>query len=127
VTVFLDAEQVVLMHDELLARWGGEEGSGHRGARYEGVEAAVQAVKNSYYESLESLAAAYAVYIVQGHAFLDGNKRTGAAALLTFLGANGRPTRLSPRRLMRLMIELQERAEAGEHTDRLVEWIASEL
>jgi hypothetical protein len=58
-------------------RWGGQPGGGHRGAENEGAEAAVQAVKNSYYDKLEDLAAAYAVYIVQGHVFMDGNKRTG--------------------------------------------------
>ena len=45
---FLSAEWVVVMHDQLLEQYGGEEGGGHRGAQYEGVEAAVQAVKNSY-------------------------------------------------------------------------------
>ena len=115
------------MHDALLARSGGRPGSGHRGARYEGADAAVQAVKNSYYESLEELAAAYAVYIVQGRVFEDGNKRTGAAAMLTFLGANGRRVRLGPERAVRLMIDLQRRAESGEDVGRLVGWIARAL
>ena len=82
---FLSAEQVVAVHDTLLTRYGGRMGGGPRGQAYEGVDAAVQAVKNSYYETVEELAAAYAVYIVQGHVFADGNKRTGAAAMLTFL------------------------------------------
>jgi len=91
------------------------------------VDAAAQAVKNSYYESLEELAAAYAVYIVQGHVFADGNKRTGAAAMLTFLRANGRRTAISDERLAAMMIELQRRAESGEDVGRLVRWIAVEL
>lgn len=123
---FLEAEQVAEMHDILLQEWGGEAGTGHRGAT-EGVEAAVQAVKNSYYESLEELGAAYAVYIVQGHVFLDGNKRTGAAAMLTFLEANGRKARHRTGAIFRLMRELQERAEAGERTDRLVSWLAGAI
>ncbi|HEY3237127.1 MAG TPA: type II toxin-antitoxin system death-on-curing family toxin [Polyangiaceae bacterium] len=124
---FLTAEQVVAIHDDLLERWGGHGGGGHRGAAYEGADAAVQAVKNSYYDSIQELAAAYAVYVVQGHVFLDGNKRCGAAALLTFLQANGGKTRASPQRIAELMIELQERAEAGEATERLVRWLAAAL
>ena len=124
---FLTATQVVAMHAVLLERWGGAEGGGHRGAGYEGVEAAVQAVKNSYYESREELAAAYAVYIVQGHVFMDGNKRTGAAATLTFLLANGGRTRRSWDELARAMIDLQSRAEAGEGTDQLVSWLGTLL
>ena len=57
---FLTASQVVHMHDLLLRRYGGEEGGGHRGSDNEGVEAAVQAVKSSYYEDPRELAAAYA-------------------------------------------------------------------
>jgi death-on-curing protein len=115
------------MHAELLERWGGAEGGGHRGVDYEGVEAAVQAVKNSYYESREELAAAYAVYIVQGHVFMDGNKRTGAAAMLTFLLANGGRTRRSSNEVAQAMLELQARAEAGQRTDQLVSWLSTLL
>jgi death-on-curing protein len=37
------------------------------------------------------LAAAYAVYIIRGHPFLDGNKRIGLSAALTFLDLNSIP------------------------------------
>jgi len=121
---FLTAEHVSEMHAVLLERWGGHAGGGHRGAAEEGADAAVQAVKNSYYERVSELAAAYAVYIVQGHVFLDGNKRTGAAAMLTFLAANGVTVRAGSIDLVRLMIELQERAERGEDTGALVAWLA---
>jgi death-on-curing family protein len=91
------------------------------------VEAAVQAVKNSYYETLEELAAAYAVYIVQGHVFMDGNKRSGAAALATFLVGNGRDPKISPTALKGAMLELQQRAELGERTDVLIAWLADQI
>jgi death-on-curing family protein len=115
------------MHDALLERFGGLEGGGPRGELYEGVDAAVQAVKNSYYETIEELAAAYAVYIVQGHVFLDGNERAGAAAMLTFLEANGRSLRIAPRELASWMIDLQKRSEAGEGASRLIPEIAALL
>ena len=121
---FLSAAQVVEMHDVLLARWGGHSGGGHRGISFEGVEAAVQAVKNSYYETIEELAAAYAVYLVQGHVFLDGNKRTGAAAMLVFLEGNGVRCALAMAGRRDLMIDLQRRSEEGEDTSRLIAWIA---
>ena len=35
------------------------------------------------------MAAAYLYHIVQNHPFLDGNKRAGAVAALTFLDING--------------------------------------
>ena len=124
---FLSPEQIIAIHNTLLGATGGRGGGGPRGAAYEGVDAAAQAVKNSYYETLEELAAAYAVYIVQGHVFAYGNKRTGAATMLTFLRANGRRTAISDERLAAMMIELQRRAESGEDVGRLVRWIAVEL
>lgn len=124
---FLTAEQVVAMHDALLEQFGGLAGGGPRGEAYQGVEAAVQAVKNSYYETVEELAAAYAVYLVQGHVFLDGNKRAGAAAMLTFLEANAVAIRIPPEELAVMMIDLQTRSEAGEAASRLIADIASVL
>jgi len=124
---FLSAEEVVAMHEVLLARYGGRAGGGPRGPFYEGVDAAVQAVKNSYYQTIEELAAAYAVYIVQGHVFADGNKRTGAAAMLTFLEANAAPVSIDAKELAAMMIELQQRAEAGEPVSDLVLGIARTL
>jgi death-on-curing protein len=123
---FLTAGQIAAMHDVLLERYGGEEGGGHRGPANEGVDAAVQAVKNSYYDDPRELAAAYAVYIVQGHVFMDGNKRAGHAAMLTFLQANGlaaSPAACDPA----VMVELQERAEDGESTGSLIRWLAGLL
>ena len=124
---FLTAEQVVAMHDALLEEFGGLAGGGPRGEAYQGVDAAVQAVRNSYYETAEELAAAYAVYLIQGHVFFDGNKRAGAAAMLTFLEANGIAVRIDPNDLAKLMIDLQRRAEAGEDTSRLISNLASDL
>ena len=115
------------MHDALLERFGGSAGGSARGSAYEGVDAAIQAVKNSYYETIGELAAAYAVYIVQEHVFLDGNKRAGAAAMLVFLAANGVRVRLPAIDLAAMMIDLQQRAEAGESVSSLVGWIAGVL
>ena len=124
---FLTAEQIVVMHETLLDRFGGLAGGGPRGASYEGVDAAVQAVKNSYYQTVEELAAADAVHLVQEHVFLDGNKRTGAAAMLTFLEANEISVRIPPEDLASMMIDLQKRSEAGEAASRLISGIASWL
>lgn len=68
-----------------------------------------------------------AIYIVQGHVFLDGNKRAGAAAMLTFLEANGISVPFVPEALAALMIDLQKRCEAGEGASRLILDVAASL
>ena len=119
------AEQLARTHDDLLARWGGDEGGGHRGAELEGVDAALQAAKNSYYETPEELAAALAVYMIQGHVFMDGNKRAGGSAIDGFLHINGLRSPMTNARGQAAMLELQTRAERGERTDVLIAWLAS--
>ena len=95
----------------------------------EGVTAAVLAVQNSYYEDIFDLAAAYAVYVVMGHVFGDGNKRTGSGAALVFLDANGVALKIAPRDLVDTMIELQRRAETTPPppTSDLVSWLGGRL
>ena len=41
-----------------------------------------------FHADLFEMAAAYLYHIVQNHPFLDGNKRTGAAAAIVFLAMN---------------------------------------
>jgi death-on-curing family protein len=84
---------------------------GHRGEQ-DGLAAAVGAVVNSYYEDLFDLAGAYATYILLGHVFGDGNKRTASAAALTFLALNGVEIDTTPEDLLSLTLDLQRRAEA---------------
>jgi len=125
---FLSVEQVLRIHDGLLRRYGGSAIPGHRGEG-EGVSAAVLAVENSYYEEVFELAAAYAVYIVMGHVFGDGNKRTGSGAALTFLQLNHVTVRVAPQKLRDAMLELQERAEKDPRppASGLVAWLAKRL
>lgn len=124
---FLSSEQILVMHEVGLERWGGKTGGGHRGASYEGAEAVVYAVMNSYYDTLEELAAAYAVYIVQGHVFMDGNKRAALYAMATFLRLN-RVRKLFPRaRFFALMVDLQRWSEQGASTKELVSFIAGQI
>lgn len=125
---FLTVEQVVRIHDELLRRYGGSAIPGHRGEE-EGVSAAVLAVENSYYEDVFELAAAYAVYIVMGHVFGDGNKRAGSGAALTFLQVNDVALDVAPEKLCDAMLELQERAgtDPRPRSSELVSWLAKRL
>jgi len=66
---------------------------GLRGLRDEGLlDSALMRPVNAFaYENadLHTVAALYAAGIIQNHPFLDGNKRTGFVACLTFLLANG--------------------------------------
>ena len=87
---FLALEDVLLLHGDQIDLYGGEYGVRDLGL-LESAIAQPQATfgGNHLHGDLFEMAAAYPYHIVQNHAFLDGNKRTGAVAALVFLDLNG--------------------------------------
>ena len=82
-------EVVLAVHERLLAEFGGSAGIRDTGL----LESALARPVNLYaYQSPElcGLAASYAFGIVKNHPFVDGNKRSGFAAVAMFLELNGR-------------------------------------
>jgi death-on-curing protein len=88
--VFLSVETVELFHERALQEHGGMPGVRAR----ELLESAVfqpqqSAFGEDAYCSFASKAASYGFFIAQNQPFVDGNKRTAAAAMLAFLYLNG--------------------------------------
>lgn len=87
---FLSVDDVLLLHERQLARYGGA--AGVRDAR--AIDAAVAMPRATFdgdqlHADLHEMAAAYAFHLCQDHPFLDGNKRTALLATLVFLDFNG--------------------------------------
>ena len=80
---------VIAVHDEILK----ETGVGREGCHKDKLEGVLSRIdQQMYYNSVEDLfeiAAWYGIAIAKGHAFVDGNKRTGLATMLTFLEIQG--------------------------------------
>ena len=88
--MWLTVRDVVALHDEQLAIFGGPEGIRDEGL----LESAVTRPINRWNygtTNLSMLAAAYAYGIAKNHPFIDGNKRAAFAALIVFLRLNGVP------------------------------------
>jgi len=86
--IWLSVEDILALHALQIEENGGDPGM--RDARR--LESAAQRPRNllAYGEpTAGQLAAAYAAGIVQGHPFVDGNKRTGFAGAAVFLLING--------------------------------------
>jgi death-on-curing protein len=82
--------EVVELDRRLLQATGGAPGVRDFGA----LESAVSQPKATFggsdlYPTLPEKAAALCLALVQGHPFVDGNKRAGHAAMETFLVLNG--------------------------------------
>ena len=82
---FPTIEEVVAIHDDLLAQFGGAPGVRDRGA----LEAAAMRPQMGYYDGLLDEAAAMLESLAMNHPFVDGNKRTAVATTDAFLGLNG--------------------------------------
>lgn len=85
---WIDKEDCLGFHEQLLARFGGLAGVRDEGLLESALGRPLQAF---HYENptIFELAAVYAHGIVKNHPFIDGNKRSGLMAAALFLESNG--------------------------------------
>jgi death-on-curing protein len=87
---FLSLSEVVEIHQDQMARYGGEPGIRDIGLLKSAVSMPSATFGSEFlHTSIYEMAAAYIFHIVKNHPFIDGNKRTGAVAALVFLILNG--------------------------------------
>ncbi len=84
-TDYLSVIEVLAIHDDQIARYGGAPGIRDRGL----LEAALFRPQTGYYADVIEEAAALWESLSQNHPFIDGNKRTAFATAYTFLVING--------------------------------------
>jgi death-on-curing protein len=116
--VFLSVEDVQAIHDDLINIYGGLHGVRDAGL----LESAVLRAENkAAYDptaGIAGIAASLSFGLIKNHAFLDGNKRIGLAALVDLLGLNGHALSASTEEAQ----EMTLRAAASAITEE--EWTA---
>ena len=116
---WLSVNDVIAIHDEQLAIFGGPEGLGDAGL----LESALARPLNRWTygeDDLAQLASAYAFGLAKNHAFIDGNKRAAFAVMMVFLRLNGIPFRPDPADAAAAMLALA----AGEvDEDGFARWV----
>ena len=113
--------EVVELHRRLLEATGGASGIRDFGA----LESAIAQPKATFegvdlHPTLVEKAAALGFSLVQGHAFVDGNKRVGHAAMETFLILNGSEIDAPVNDQERLILDLAAGRIGRNH---LVDWL----
>lgn len=87
---FLGLEEVLALHSEQVALYGGSAGVRDLGLLESAVATPSATFDGSYlHATLPEMAAAYLFHLAQNHPFVDGNKRIAAAATYMFLFLNG--------------------------------------
>ncbi len=87
--VFLTLDEVLEIHRDQIARYGGSEGIRDIGLLNSAIAMPAASFANQFlHTDLFEMAAAYLFHLVQNHPFIDGNKRVGAAAANVFMFLN---------------------------------------
>ncbi len=119
--VYLTVAEVVAIHRHQIEEYSGEHGLLNQGA----LEAAVFRPQTGYYNDLSEEAAALFESLVNNHAFVDGNKRVGFAAVHTFLLINGFDLNVTTKAAFDFMMETMA---AGKFRFALLrEWICGHI
>jgi death-on-curing protein len=117
VTVFfLTLHDVLTLHASRIARYGGRPGVRDLGLLESALAVPAATFGGRFlHGNLSEMAAAYLFHLVKDHPFIDGNKRTGLAAAIAFLGLNGAELHADPDELADLVVGVA----AGNVSDRV--------
>ena len=85
---WFDEDVVLAIHEAQIAEHGGSAGLRDRGLLASALESPKNAAQHVGAD-VSTLAASYAIAVIQNHPFIDGNKRVGAVLLDAFLDLHG--------------------------------------
>ncbi len=88
--IHLSKRQIISMHDMLIRKTGGLEGVRDENLLDSALNTPYQTFGGvELYPTVQKKAACLCFGLVNNHAFIDGNKRIGVLAMLTFMELNG--------------------------------------
>ena len=123
--IFLDVENVLLLHADTIDTDGGSHGLRDHGL----LDAAVAMPRQQFggqflHEDIAAMAAAYLFHIAQNHPFVDGNKRAAVMSALAFLRANDIELTMTPQELETTTLKVA----AGELSkEKLTKWMRGQI
>jgi death-on-curing protein len=87
---FLGLQEILAIHRDQIARYGGSTGIRDTGLLTSAAAMPEAMYKGEFLHTDEyDMSAAYLFHLVRNHPFIDGNKRVGAVAAIIFLELNG--------------------------------------
>lgn len=117
----LTKEQILKLHNLLLAKTGGSEGIRDEGLLDSAINAPFQTYNNEeLYPSTQKKAARLCFNLIKNHAFIDGNKRVGIMSMLVFLEVNGITIKCSDNDLIKIGIGV---ADGSIDEEYILNWI----
>ncbi len=88
--ILLTKRQILLLHEQLIAAYGGSSGVRDDGLLESAINAPLQTFGGiEFYPTVIDKSVRLCFGLIRNHPFIDGNKRIGAHAMLTQLAING--------------------------------------
>lgn len=109
-TFFLTLEQVLVIHEDQVDRYGGSHGLRDLNL----LESAIMRPQSSFggkdlYPTIFDKAGALWHSLALNHPFIDGNKRTATASVLVFLELNGLKLKVSQKALVKAALDVESK------------------
>ncbi|MFH1648478.1 MAG: type II toxin-antitoxin system death-on-curing family toxin [Patescibacteria group bacterium] len=119
---YLTLEEVLILHSFQIEKFGGKPGI----LNAKLLESAVMRPQSTFsgkslYKDVYTKASALAIGIIQNHPFLDGNKRTGMHAMLTFLELNSIHVSLSDKDVVSMGNKIAQKSISLKKLSKLLE------
>ena len=119
----LTKDQIILLHAQLIKETGGSDGIRDEGLLDSAVLNPLQSFDGKdLYPSVLEKGARLGFELIQNHAFIDGNKRIGAHAMLVFLALNGFAFSYTQKELTEIILSV---ASGKKDCDDLLLWLRS--
>ena len=123
--IVLSKEQILYLHEELINETGGMQGLKDEGLLDSALAAPFQSFEDQdLFPSIYQKAARLGFGLASNHAFIDGNKRIGAHAMLVFLELNNIHIGYSQEELSGIFLDI---ASGNKGYDELRVWIVTHL
>ena len=121
----LSKRQILMLHTALIAQTGGIDGVRDEGLLDSAINAPFQTfAEQDLYPTVLEKAARLGFGLISNHPFLDGNKRIGAHAMLTFMGVNQINLCCTDEELISLILQV---ASGRLNYYGMLEWLKSHL
>ncbi|MEH2204417.1 MAG: type II toxin-antitoxin system death-on-curing family toxin [Nostoc sp.] len=119
---FLTISQVLNIHQRQIQRFGGTSGVKDEGL----LDSALAQPQATFggellHPTIHEQATAYLYHLAMNHPFIDGNKRTAFAVMLTFLSLNGYTLNLSQEQAYNLVIQVVQKEISKEELSTFLE------
>ena len=121
----LTKQQVILLHKDVISQSGGSPEIRDEGLLEQALNAPFQTFSGmELYPTIVDKAARLGYSLIKNHAFVDGNKRIGAHAMLVFLALNDIEVEYEDAEFIQLVLDVA----AGEiSAEQLLAWLQAHI